>query len=241
MLSGLLQGSAAAASTGMGCGGICSCGIGAFLPGYLVTHTRSMAESIKAFFSFYMGKTVAVACICAASSVFGQQLIGDGGYVGADDAKLAVDLFMIVIGLYFLAEWLMRVRPKFFVRIMAGLNISHTPKSCSGKCHKNMPDTDRVSLPALFGMGAGYGVTPCAPLFVIAGLCISMSPAAAAFTGIVFALSSAVFPFALLALISGTLSAKMRRELPLYLDYFQLFTYLILMAVYMKDLCVQFL
>lgn len=235
VLMGLLEGVVVAASAGTGCGGTCGLGIGAFLPGYLMTHTKSVGESMRAFVSFYIGKMATVAVLCVISSCIGRTLIGPTGYIGRVKLEPAVDVFMLAMGVCFAVNWGKR-----------NLAQRKSLKSCS--C--NHCDNDRgsfmekdreVSHIALMGLGAGYGATPCGPLLVMMGVCSTISPIAAAVSGSVFAASSAVAPFVMLAVLSGLLSPALRRELPGCLTYFQLLAYVILIVVYAMNMVRHFM
>ncbi len=232
-VSGMIQGVAAAASAGVGCGSCCASGIGAFLPGYLVTHAKSVGESVRAFCSFYLGKIVAVALLCVASSILGNQILDEAGRIGVVRMDLAADFFMLAMGAGFVVKW-------FWDRAR-----KQDGSARCGSCgHSGSTRTavleQRISYPALFGMGAGYGVMPCAPLLLMVGVSVSISPLAAGVSGSVFALSSALVPFFILAILSGLLSKNLRKELPGYLEYFQLFTYVVLLVVYGMDLIREF-
>lgn len=327
--AGILEGAAAAACAGAGCSGACGLGIGAFLPGYLITHTKSMGESLRAFLCFYLGKALAVATVCVASSLIGRQLVRADGMAGMLDVGLAADIFMLVMGLYFVVNWIkgkpgrrfgstvrLRVLEKFrlfkrdegllgsgsaaeawpvgsatesrpgnSVGTGAALGVQpvgtagtgavveaqpagsadmvaaveaqpmgsvHTGTAaeargcggCSGcvRGREKLPASGgRISYGALFGLGAGYGITPCAPLLMMAGVCAAVSPAAALVSGGIFALSSSLAPFLILAVLSGLLSAEFRKELSGCLGYFQFLTYLVLMAVGISRLAGHFL
>ena len=87
----LLTALAAAGSVGMGCGTCCGSAAGAFFSGYLMTHARSFRESFGGFLRFYLGKVLAVASICLASSLAGSRLLDEEGYIGGVPLLKAVD------------------------------------------------------------------------------------------------------------------------------------------------------
>ena len=79
---------------------------------------------------------------------------------------------------------------------------------------------------AIFIMGAGYGITPCAPLILIAGYCAALPTLQAVAVGSVFAIASALSPMLLLLLISGVLAGRMYREIPGFLNWFRAACYI---------------
>lgn len=94
----------------------------------------------------------------------------------------------------------------------------------------------RIRPLTLVGAGAGYGLTPCAPLILMAGYAASLSPANALISGSAFAASSALSPLLILAVLSGVLSGKLKKEIPQYLDWFRLGAYLILIVIFAADM-----
>ena len=234
-LSLLLTGAVTASSVGMSCGTCCGSGISAFLSGYMMTHARSFRESLAGFFTFYLGKILAVISICLATSLAGSRLMDDAGYIGPIPLAKVVDLGMIGMALWLLYElW----REKSGRKTCAHCSHSGAEKA-SGKMASDMKAPGKkaagtliekadvqcfdrkMSRPALFLMGAGYGITPCAPLILIAGYCASIPALHAAFVGVVFAAVSAVSPMLILMLLSGVLAGRMYREIPKYLDGFR--------------------
>ena len=91
-----------------------------------------------------------------------------------------------------------------------------------------------INLFLLMCMGAGYGASPCAPLLLVAGMAAMLPVWSAAAAGGIFALSSAFFPTFLLLVLSGILARKLRQEIPQYLDWFRLGTYLLLIGIAWK-------
>ena len=199
----LLSGVAAACSVGMGCGTCCGSGISAFLAGYLMTH-------------------LAVVSICLMTSLAGSRLLSDEGYLGRVPLAKVIDLCMIAAALWMLCDLLLEKSGR-----KSCAHCSHAGPGEGADSLVQTPDAQntekKISGAAVFLMGAGYGITPCAPLILIAGCCATMPFAHAAIVGAVFACASAVSPMLILLLISGILAG---REIPKYLDYFRFACYL---------------
>ena len=85
-------------------------------------------------------------------------------------------------------------------------------------------------------MGVGYGISPCAPLLMIAGYAAMLPLGAALAVGAVFAVCSAVSPMLILLLVTGALSGRMYREIPGYLRWFRLGCYLLVIGFFAIDL-----
>lgn len=74
-------------------------------------------------------------------------------------------------------------------------------------------------------------ITPCPPLILTLGLCASLPLPAAGITGAVFAGASTIGPMFLLALLLGLLTKKIRKEIPSFLKWLRLASYIILAAL----------
>lgn len=218
----LLQGAAAAASVGMGCGTCCGSGMGVFLSGYLMTHAKNFAQSLRAFLSFYLGKLMAVMALCGATSCLGARLLDEAGCLFGVPVKAMVDVAMILLGLWLLVRWVLE------------RNGHCTCHSCGSREPK--PVDARVSVPVLWVMGVGYGVSPCGPLLMMLGYAATVPLGCALAVGAVFALCSAVSPMLLLLLLSGALAGRMYREIPQYLTWFRLGCYILLMIFFAAEL-----
>ncbi len=219
----LLQGAATAASVGMGCGTCCGSGISVFLSGYLMTHAKNFAQSARGFLSFYLGKLMAVMAICGAASLIGTRVLDDSGCIAGIPVKALVDGAMLCRGAWFLIRWVLERK---------GVH------ACRGVCGKKQapgPDS-RVSLPALWGMGVGYGASPCAPLLMMAGYAATLPLGYALAVGGLFALASALSPMLLMLLLSGVLAGKIYREIPQYLSWFRLGCYVLLEVFFALEL-----
>ena len=221
----LLSGVAAACSVGMGCGTCCGSGISAFLAGYLMTHAQNFREALSGFFKFYLGKILAVVSICLMTSLAGSRLLSDEGYLGQVPLAKVIDLCMIAVAFWMLYDLLLEKSGR-----KTCAHCSRAGAEEETNTVMRTPDTQnfkkKISGAAVFLMGAGYGITPCAPLILIAGCCATMPFAHAAVVGAVFACASAVSPMLIMLLISGVLAGRMYLEIPKYLDYFRFACYL---------------
>ena len=217
----LLTALAAAGSVGMGCGTCCGSAAGAFFSGYLMTHARSFRESFGGFLRFYLGKVLAVALICLASSLAGSRLLDEEGYIGGVPLMKAVDLCMIAM-----AAWLLY---DLYRERTGRKKCAHCDHSGAGSAAGEVrgPAQDhKMSGIAIFIMGAGYGITPCAPLILIAGYCAALPSLHAVAVGSAFAAASALSPMLLLLLLSGVLAGRMYREIPGFLNWFRAACYI---------------
>ena len=221
----LLSGVAAACSVGMGCGTCCGSGISAFLAGYMMTHAENFKEALGGFLKFYLGKILAVVSICLMTSLAGSRLLSNEGYLGQIPLAKVIDLCMIAVAFWMLYDLLLEKSGR-----KTCAHCSRAGAEEETNTVMRTPDTQnfkkKISGAAVFLMGAGYGITPCAPLILIAGYCASMPFAYAAIVGAVFAAASAVSPMLILLLISGVLAGRMYLEIPKYLDYFRFACYL---------------
>lgn len=221
----LLSGVAAACSVGMGCGTCCGSGISAFLAGYMMTHAENFKEALGGFLKFYLGKILSVVSICLMTSLAGSRLLSNEGYLGQIPLAKVIDLCMIAVALWMLYDLLL---------VKSGRKTCAHCSRAGAEDETNTvmrtPDTQnsekKISGAVVFLMGTGYGITPCAPLILIAGYCASMPFAYAAIVGAVFAAASALSPMLILLLISGVLAGRMYLEIPKYLDYFRFACYL---------------
>ena len=89
-----------------------------------------------------------------------------------------------------------------------------------------------VSYPALMAIGAGYGISPCAPLLMMAGYAATLAPVTAFLTGCLFAVASAFVPMLLLMFLTGILSSKLYKEIPQYIGVFRLISYILLIIIF---------
>lgn len=245
----VIQGIITALSVGMGCGTCCGSGVSAALFGYLTTHAGGMKHSLRAFVSFYLGKILTVAAVCMGSSLLGRALLQEDGSIGTVNVHQIADLCMIAIGIGMILRWIFEKRRK-------GCEHCHGCAGSSGRLQRiraffgkwfrterREPEVEtrkepgsRVSHFALAAMGAGYGISPCAPLIMMAGYAATLGAGAALLTGCVFAAASAVVPMIVILFLSGFLSSRIAKEIPRYIDIFRLISYVLLIVVFAADL-----
>ena len=212
-----MQSAATAASVGMGCGTCCGSGISVFLSGYLMTHAKNFRQSTKGFLSFYLGKLMAVMLICGTAAIVGARVLDKNGCIAGLPVKAMVDAAMISLGVWFLVRWVLEHK---------GVHL----------CHGHCGDRASVSLHALLGMGIGYGVSPCAPLIMMAGYASTLPLGYALAVGGLFAVASAISPMLLMLLLSGVLAGRIYQEIPQYLAWFRLGCYVLVILFFGTDL-----
>ena len=115
---------------------------------------------------------------------------------------------------------------------MDGEMVSVSARDIRTEDAKADPEKSGVSYPALIAMGAGYGISPCAPLLMMAGYAATITPAAAFLTGSLFAAASAFVPMLLIMFLTGILSSKLYKEIPQYLGIFRLISYILLIVIF---------
>jgi hypothetical protein len=91
-------------SVGLGCGACCSPAVSVFLSSYIITHAGGMKKSLLAFFSFFIGKVIAVVLLCTLAALIGSQFIDAAGYVGGVNLGLMMELAMIALGLVLIGK-----------------------------------------------------------------------------------------------------------------------------------------
>lgn len=225
----LLEGLSVATSVGLGCGTCCGSSAGILLSGYVMSHARDSRQSMMAFLAFFLGKAAGVAALCIVASLVGKATFLEEGLFAQGWIERAFDVFIIGMGLWFLYGWLREARGK---------------KTCGNQCkdHRKMREAAEagIRMPALFAAGAGYGVTPCAPLVIVAGLCVTLPVGYAFVTGATFALASIASPLLLVLLLSGALTMRMHKEIPGMLRWLRLACYLGMVAFFLVDLARTF-
>ena len=226
VLTMFLQGAAAAASAGMGCGTCFGSGMGAILSTYLLTHAKNISESFHAVFCFFLGKAISTATLCIGASIIGERILSENGSFFGIPVRAFVDGLMILMGICFLWKWLSNRRKH------AGETCGHCEEP---QCKVSDLRNDKIQMPVFIIMGLGYGITPCAPLMMVIGFAATLPIGYAAAAGCIFALFSAISPLLLLFLLSGVLAAQMYKEIPHYLSWFQLGCYLLLTILFTAD------
>lgn len=225
----LMEGLSVAASVGLGCGTCCGSGAGILLSGYVISHARDSKQSMLAFLAFFLGKVASVAALCLVVSLVGQTSLLQSGPLANGWFRRGFDLFVIGMGLWYLHGWFREARGE---------------KVCGDACrdHHRMRKSvkDGIHLPALFVAGAGYGITPCAPLVVVASLCVTLPVGYAFATGAAFACASILSPVLLILLLTGVLTTRMHAEIPGMLRWIRLACYIGMIAFFVVDLIQTF-
>ncbi len=215
MVATLVQAVAAAASIGLGCGTGCGSASSVFLSSYLLTKAGGFLSGLPTVLSFFLGKTLAVLLVLAGASALGQAVIGTDGFAFGVDLNKAMAFAMLLAASYLIARW-------FVAR----------KKGCQcGRCGRGQVDLGKQGLLPVLLVGFGYGVTPCAPLLLMAGYASALSLSGAVALGVVFSVSSSLVPLALAAVLSGFLSARIGKELGRLLPYFQLAVYVLFLIM----------
>ncbi len=203
---------------GLGCGTCCGSVVSVFLSSYVISHGNGVKTGISAFANFFFGKILSVTVLCTAASLVGNCFIDADGYIGSFNLRLMVRLVMGGIGLIMVVRWGIEERKQ-----RSGCQNCN---SCGGKA-------DELSFgvwPA-FVAGMVYGFTPCAPLLLVMGCAFTLSAPLAGLTGAIFSVASAVSPVLFLAVLCGALSGRMAREIPKYVKWFRLASYVLLIVM----------
>lgn len=223
---------ATALSVGLGCGTCCSPAVSVFLSSYIITHAGGMKKSLLAFFSFFIGKVIAVVLLCGLAALIGSQFIDAAGDVGGINLGQLMELAMIALGLVLIGKWLLDYKKL--------ANRTNPARSCSGCASEKKDNTKDVQgakgLLPLFTAGFAYGASPCAPLLMMIGVAATLPLATAVLVGGVFAAASTLTPVLLMVLLSGVLSGKIATEIPRKLQWFRLASYVLLTLFSAGDL-----
>lgn len=210
----LIASMTAAATIGLGCGTCCSPLISIFLSTYVVSHADGVKKGVVSFIGFFFGKLASITALCVIAAAISTKFISNNGYIGWFNLRLAAQILMSAIGLTLLIKWFVSGKKK------------EGCVSCKG-CKK---EAGNGFLPMLFA-GITYGITPCTPLLLMIGYSFTLPVPTAFITGVTFGLSSALSPILLLAAISGALSNRLSKEIPQYLKWFRLASYVLLMVL----------
>lgn len=235
---------ATAMAVGLGCGTCCSPTISTFLTSYIMSHSGSVKRGLSVFLTFFLGKIAGITALCLLASFLGRQFISPEGYIGSFNLRFAVQCAMAVIGVTMILRWRKEYRNSGDGSYADSSSSGDSHAGCSssgcssahcGHCHGGGNSGENLAskgtaLP-LFAAGITYGITPCAPLIMMTGYCLSLPVSFAALTGISFGLASATSPLLLVCLVSGILSKQLMRELPQQLKWFRLASYLCLIVV----------
>lgn len=201
--SGFLAYLAGAVIMGTSCGTGCSPAISLFLSSYVFHADGDTKKSLLAFLKFFVGKAAAVILVCLAAAGIGSVLIGENGYFGQYKLTFLMPLFLICTGVYMLRKcW----------REFSKKGCGH----CSGECHHGTPDRFQNVSPLIGGFL--YGLTPCAPLIILAGYAVSMPILKALVIGVVFSMSCTISPLFLMLVLMKLVAVKMRSEVPAFFN-----------------------
>ncbi len=212
----ILPAVATALSIGLGCGTGCSPAVSIFLSSYVISHGNGVKTGVVSFASFFFGKILSVIALCMMAAAAGRQIIGNDGYIGDINLRLASQLIMSGIGLVMVIRWIRNQRKQ--------------KNGCSG-CHECGKKQMQGGIWPMFLAGVTYGLTPCAPLLMMIGYTFTLPVVLAGIVGSVFGMASVASPVLLLAAVSGALSKKMAQEIPKSLKWFQLLSYFLLMVM----------
>ena len=215
----LIESILSALSVGTGCGTCCGSSAGVLLSTYIMTHTDSVKKSLLSFVTFYAGKIIAVVILCTVCAVFGANVLAEVPFFSSAWMERVVNLIMIGMGVYFIIKWIAEQK-------------GH--KQCKA-AEKNTERNKKRTLP-LFVAGLAYGISPCAPLILIACLCMTLPIHCAIITGAVFALSSAISPMLLVLLLTGVLTPNMHREIPGMIKWVRLACYVGVVCFFTYDM-----
>lgn len=206
----------AATTVGLGCGTCCSPIISTFLSTYVASHSNGVKKGLLSFISFFVGKLISVTSLCIIASAVSRQFISQDGYIGGFNLRLAVQFAMSGIGVVLAVRWFLELRKDCHF--------------CHG-CHDCGKGEGKAGVLPMLCAGLTYGLTPCAPLLLLIGYSFTLPAPLAGAAGMAFSLASMASPVLLLAIITGLLSKKMRQEIPGYIKWFRLGSYLLLMVM----------
>lgn len=204
-----------AVTVGLGCGTCCSPIISTFLSTYVLSHANGVKKGVLSFVSFFLGKLISMTFLCAVAAMISKQFLTADGYIGSFNLRLAAQISMSAIGISMAVKWILENTR------------SQKQKECKG-CQSCGKQKGKAGFWPMLGAGLTYGFTPCAPLLMMIGYSFTLPVILAGATGIVFGLSSMMSPVLLLAVITGALSKRMQKEIPHFMKWFRLASYLIL-------------
>lgn len=200
---------------GMTCGTGCSPAISLFLSNYVFQAEGDTRRSMLAFLRFFLGKAAAVVLVCLAASYVGSALIDAGGYLGRYQLRYLMPGFLILTGIYMLRKCWLQYRHK-----------GCQSAGCSGHCHapvaagsasgETAAGEDRVQRMSPLIGGFLYGLTPCAPLVLLAGYAVTLGAHQALVLGAVFSVSCMVSPLLLVVILMRLVVVRMRSEVPAF-------------------------
>lgn len=202
---------------GISCGTCCSPFVGAFLSTYILSHEKGVQKSTGTFLGFFLGKLLGILGLCITASGIGRQFVDERGFVGVFPFRLAVQALMSLFGIYMAVRWLWEIRGK---------------DAACGHCaeRRTKGRQKRMMFPIVVA-GILYGVTPCPPLILILGYCAGLTILESSVTAVCFGMAGILSPLIMLMLILGILSNKIRVEIPGFLKWFRLASYVLLIVL----------
>lgn len=232
---------------GMSCGTGCSPAISVFLSSYIFHAEGDSRVFAASFAKFFFGKTLAVLAVCSAAAAAGTSLLGESGYFGRYTLKYLMPAFLILMGIYLLHKCWSESQNKGCSHCAGHCHSGHIGGSSnkadsrqqiigehaitgghaiSGRHavtggrkvfggHRNLRKSLTDASP-LFG-GFFYGLTPCAPLILLAGYAVTLPLARALILGTVFSLSCMVSPLLFMLILMKLVVVKMKQESPGFL------------------------
>lgn len=204
----------AAIVIGLSCGTGCSPIISVFMTSFVMGNSNSVKKGLLSFLYFFLGKTAVVIVLAFLSALFGSAILGKSGKLLGFDLKLVLDIFLILTGLILALKMLVQKKKD-------GCKECSSCGSIHGKLEK-----DKKGL-AVFAIGAAYGITPCAPLLLVLALASLGSPLSSFPLSVLFSIASSISPLILLAAMAGFFSKKMHEEIPQFIKYFQLISFMV--------------
>lgn len=202
---------------GLGCGSCCSPFISLFLSSYVISHCKSIKRGILSFAGFLTGKISGIVLLCVLSSILGRQIVNTEGFMGDINLRLISQLIMSFTGIVMLIKWIKEYR---------GLN-----KNKCADCSHHVNNKYNKRIMPIYITGFAYGITPCTPLIIIIGYSFSLSVLNALLIGISFGIASILSPVIMLAIISGVFSKRITKEIPEYIRWFRLASYMVLIIM----------
>lgn len=185
---------------GLSCGTGCSPSIGTFLSTYVLHAEGDTKQSIYAFLSFFAGKAGAVILVCLIASLTGNAIVESGGYFGKFDIAFLMPAFLILSGGYLIRCCINDFR-------YAKCN------SCGGCCGGKRNIQYIQELTPMIG-GFLYGLTPCAPLILMAGQSVSLPLFQSLLLSAVFSMACTFSPLILMLCFMKLIASKMIYEVP---------------------------
>ncbi len=229
MLSQLFHVMLSAVSVGSTCS-LCGASAGsAFLAVYVITHERILLPCM----CFLAGKAGMTMLLCGISASLGQVIMDSAGLAFGINIYIAAQIFVLAVSILMIAEGIrnMTAKRRFFDKEYSGDCGGNCGENCHGGCGRVRTGRKEDGFLALLVSGLACGVTPCAPLFLVLGQCVTLSIPLALISGMVFSTVGFISPVLFWFVISRLLAGKLRQDAAQYLDWFRLGCYILLLVV----------